>query len=81
MKTPRPRSRPRQRVPYPQTPETAAAWIRAHGLTVAGLARDHGLPRLILVDLLRGRLRGHRGHAHTGAIVLGLKPDPVELAA
>lgn len=63
------------RVPFPQTPQSAASWIRAHGLTVAGLARDNGLPRLILVDLLRGKLKGHYGHAHAGAIVLGLKED------
>lgn len=64
------------RVPYPQTPATAAAWTKAHGVVVAELARHNNLPRLVLVDLLRGRLRGHRGQAHRAAIVLGLKPDP-----
>lgn len=68
-----------QRVPYPQTPETAAAWIRAHGVVVSELARVHGIPRLVLVDLLRGKLRGHRGQAHDGAILLGLKPEPSEV--
>ena len=67
---------PITRVPYPQTPETAAAWTKAHGIAVADLARWNSLPRLVLVDLLRGRLRGHRGQAHRAAIVLGLKPDP-----
>ena len=46
------------------------------GVAVAELARHNGLPRLVLVDLLRGRLRGHRGQAHNAAIVLGLKPEP-----
>lgn len=64
------------RVPYPQTPATAAAWVKAHGVAIAELARHNNLPRLALVDLLRGRLRGHRGQAHSAAIVLGLKPDP-----
>lgn len=64
------------RVPYPQTPETSSAWIRAHGINVSELARINDVPRLVLVDLLRGRLRGYRGHAHMGAIVLGLKPEP-----
>lgn len=67
---------PITRVPYPQTPKTAAAWVKAHGVAVADLARHNGLPRLVLVDLLRGRLRGHRGQAHNAAIVLGLKPEP-----
>ena len=67
---------PPRRVPYPQTPATSAAWIKAHGVAVAELARQHQLPRLVLVDLLRGKLRGHRGLAHQGAIVLGLKPEP-----
>lgn len=65
-----------ERLPYPQTPDTALSWIRAHGLTVVGLARSAGIQRSVLFDLLRGQLRGHRGQAHRGAIVLGLKPDP-----
>ncbi|MCW5650518.1 MAG: hypothetical protein KIS62_12295 [Ramlibacter sp.] len=71
---------PTTRVPYPQTPERAHAWIKAHGIAVADLARWNNLPRLVLVDLLRGRLRGHRGQAHRAAIVLGLKPDPEPMA-
>ena len=64
------------KVPYPQTAETAHAWVRAHGINVADLARVHQIPRSILVDVLRGRLRGYRGKAHRAAIVLGLKADP-----
>jgi gp16 family phage-associated protein len=64
------------RVPYPQTAETAHAWIRANGVNVAELARVHKVPRPILVDVLRGRLHGYRGKAHRAAIVLGLKADP-----
>ena len=49
-------------------------------LIIQGFFRNEygstGLPRLVLVDLLRGRLRGHRGQAHRAAIVLGLKPNP-----
>ncbi len=67
---------PITRVPYPQTPATASAWVKAHGVAVAELARHNDLPRLVLVDLLRGRLRGHRGQAHRAAIVLGLKAEP-----
>ncbi len=67
------------RVPFPQTPETAHAWIRANGICVSELARTNHVSRAILVDLLRGQLRGLRGSAHKGAIVLGLKADPVSL--
>lgn len=75
-----PRERPvSPLLPYPQTPVTAAAYIRAHGISVAGLARTAGVKRLVLVDLLRGQLRGYRGEAHKGAIVLGLKADPTQL--
>ena len=63
-------------LPYPQTPETAHQWLVDHGVAVTELARHNNLPRLVLVDLLRGRLRGHRGQAHRAAIVLGLKPNP-----
>lgn len=62
-------------LPYPQTPQTAREWIRAHGVNVAELARGHQLARSTLVDALRGRLRGHRGQAHRAAVVLGLKPS------
>ncbi|MCL4759747.1 MAG: hypothetical protein KJZ96_15540 [Rhodocyclaceae bacterium] len=63
-------------IPYPQTPSSARAWIRAHGLCQTELARRIGVSRLIVVDLLRGQLKGHRGDAHRAAIALGLKADP-----
>ena len=64
------------RVPYPKTPATARAWLRAHGIAVSQLARAHNLDRFTLVDLLRGKQKGLRGEAHRGAVVLGLKPEP-----
>lgn len=72
---------PVKRLPYPQTIESARTYIVSHGLTVSGLARANGLPRLVLQDLLRGQLKGFRGHAHHAAIVLGLKPAPGTAAA
>lgn len=67
---------PPPRVPYPQTPKTAHAWLQARGIAVTDLSRYHQVPRSTLVDLLRGKQRGLRGKAHLGAIVLGLKPEP-----
>jgi gp16 family phage-associated protein len=67
------------RVPFPQTAQSASAWLRQHGITVSQLARAHDLDRSILVDLLRGRLHGNYGQAHLGAIVLGLKAEPKDV--
>lgn len=64
------------RLPYPQTPASAREWLAAHGATVAALARANGMPRLALVNVLRGRCLGLRGHAHRAAIALGIKPHP-----
>ena len=60
-------------VPFPQTPESAAAWLKANGIPVTQIAREHCIPYSILVDLLRNRLQGNYGKAHEGAIALGLK--------
>lgn len=67
---------PAIRVPFPQSPESAQAWLRARGVTVASIARAHGIDRAVLVDLLRNRAKGNYGTAHRAAIVLGLKPEP-----
>ncbi len=63
-------------IPYPQTPESAHAYIVAHGLCMSDLARQNNLSRYVLIDLLRGKRKGLRGDAHRGAILLGLKRDP-----
>lgn len=70
-------------LPRFKTPEACAAYLRAHGVNVSELARANDLPRLVLVDLLRGKRKGHRGQAHRAAILLGLKDDPstLQLAA
>ena len=67
-------------IPYPQTPSTAHAYILAHGLCVSELAREIGVNRYILVDLLRDRLKGRRGDAHRAAVALGLKRDPKQFS-
>lgn len=66
------------RLPYPQTVQSARIYIVANGLSISELARTNHLPRLALQDLLRpnGQLKGMRGQAHLAAIVLGLKPAP-----
>lgn len=63
-------------LPYPQTPESANAWFIRHGICKTHWAQAQGINRMILVDLLRGRLKGLRGEAHNAAVALGLKADP-----
>lgn len=63
-------------LPYPQTAASANAWFITHGVCKAQWARDMGIERAILVDLLRGRLKGLRGEAHRAAIALGMKANP-----
>ncbi len=61
-------------LPYPQTPESAHAALRAAGTCIAHWANDLGLTRMAVVDALRGKNKGHRGMAHQAAVALGLKP-------
>lgn len=63
-------------LPYPQTPESANAWFISHGICKTDWAKAHEIHRAIVVDLLRGRLKGLRGESHRAAIALGLKADP-----
>jgi len=59
-----------------RTPEQARAWLKAHGIEQNELAKELGVPRMVIVDLLRGRCKGDRGASHKAAIALGLKPAP-----
>lgn len=59
--------------PVTRTKEEAAAWLDTNGISVAEFARKHGLKRMTVVDLLRGRRKGRRGEAHNAAIALGMK--------
>ncbi|SED48902.1 hypothetical protein [Pseudomonas anguilliseptica] len=63
-------------LPYPQTPESANAWFIRHGICKTHWAQAQGINRMILVDMLRGRLKGLRGEAHRAAVALGLKANP-----
>lgn len=63
-------------LPYPQTPTSANEWFIRHGVCKTHWAHDMGFDRMVVVDLLRGRLKGLRGQAHDAAVALGLKADP-----
>lgn len=63
-------------LPYPQTPDTARAYVAAHGICLADMARYYRISRYALFDALRGKGRGVRGDRHRAAVLLGLKRDP-----
>lgn len=56
-----------------RTPEEARKVFDRLGLSVAEWARQNQLPYRTVMELLHGRQRGRRGHAHRAAVLLGLK--------
>lgn len=59
-----------------RTPAEAHQWLRDNGISAAQFARDLGIKRHSVVDILSGRRRGLRGEAHIAAVALGIKADP-----
>jgi gp16 family phage-associated protein len=59
-----------------RTPEQAKAWLKMMGVRQIDLADELKVPRTVIVDLLRGKIKGDRGAAHKAAVALGLKPEP-----
>jgi gp16 family phage-associated protein len=60
--------------PYPQTVESARAWFSLHGVSITEWAEANGLSVQTVYEVLNGRQAGRRGHGHTAAVALGLKP-------
>lgn len=50
--------------------------LRAEGITLSVMCREHNVNYQAARDLLCGKLAGYRGEAHKAAVMLGLKPDP-----
>ncbi|SFT49376.1 DNA-binding protein [Pseudomonas marincola] len=59
------------------TPEQARAVLDREGKTIAAFARQHGLNKNLVSDLLNGRKKGKRGEAHKAAVLLGIKDGVV----
>ncbi|KVD99668.1 hypothetical protein WI91_02415 [Burkholderia vietnamiensis] len=57
--------------------EEVRAEFDRHGISVASWAKKHGIPRNIVIGILKGKLKGKRGHAHNAAVLLGLKEGVV----
>jgi gp16 family phage-associated protein len=60
-----------------KTVEEVRAEFDRCGLSVSSWAAKHGIPRHIVNGVLRGRLKGKRGHAHNAAVLLGIKDGVV----
>lgn len=59
-----------------RSPEEAREWLVSNGITVSALARQLGVSRTVIDDLLRGRSKGNYGGSHKAAVALGLKTPP-----
>ncbi|TAA26556.1 DNA-binding protein [Pseudoxanthomonas winnipegensis] len=72
-----PSNRKPNATPVPlRTPATARQWLRDQGITVVAFAKQHGLSRDAVTDVLRGTSKGNYGEAHQAAVALGIKPSP-----
>ncbi|MFC0155078.1 DNA-binding protein [Xanthomonas dyei] len=59
-----------------RSPDQARQWLEANGITVSAFARQNGVDRSVVHDLLRGRSQGKYGESHKAAVALGLKAPP-----
>lgn len=50
--------------------------LEAHGVSIAGWARENGFNVRTVYAVLHGELKAKRGVSHRIAVALGLKPKP-----
>jgi gp16 family phage-associated protein len=61
-----------------KTVEQVKADLYRRGKSQRQSAREVGVSSRIVYELLRGRLKGHRGQAHRAAVLLGLKDGVID---
>ncbi|MDD5297544.1 MAG: DNA-binding protein [Rhodocyclaceae bacterium] len=61
-----------------KTPEEVRADFERRGVNVSKWARDHGLTRQAVFDVINGKTKGKRGNAHKAAVLLGIKDGVIE---
>lgn len=59
------------------TPAQARAEFERRGVSIAAWAREHGVSRSLVYEILAGRKKCHRGDSHRIAVLLGLKDGTV----
>ena len=64
---------PKRAQAAPRTREEARKWLESRGISISEFARTHGLDRVSVSDVLRGKTKGLRGIAHDAAVALGIK--------
>lgn len=60
-------------MPQLLTPAQAQACLIRQGKSVAAFAREHGLSRHTVYEVLSGKKKGRYGEAHRAAVLLGIK--------
>jgi len=56
-----------------RTGEQARQWLDEQGISITAFALAHGLDPATTYQVLAGRKKGKRGHAHDAAVELGMK--------
>lgn len=56
-----------------RTAEEAKAWLQYQGISQSQWARNHGFSVSLVIEVLRGGKKCHRGQSHNIAVLLGMK--------
>ncbi len=61
-----------------KTPEQVRVDFERRGVNVSKWARDRGLTRQSVFDVINGKTKGKRGDAHKAAVLLGIKDGVID---
>jgi gp16 family phage-associated protein len=61
-----------------KTPEQVRVDFERRGVNVSKWARDRGLTRQAVFDVINGKTKGKRGDAHKAAVLLGIKDGVID---
>lgn len=61
-----------------KTPEQVKADFEKRGINVTQWARERGVSRQAVFDIMNGKNKGKRGNAHKAAVLLGIKDGVIE---
>lgn len=61
-----------------RTPEQVRIDFIRRGVNVSKWAREHGVSRQAVFDVINGKTKGKRGGAHKAAVLLGIKDGIID---
>ncbi len=61
-----------------KSPEEVRTDFDRRGVNVSKWARNHGLTRQAVFDVISGKTKGKRGDSHKAAVLLGIKDGVIE---